>query len=181
MERQLSLYISAAPEMDAECELVGQTLAGLTKGVRWVIRRTPSSREPVNPDLVALRASQFYLMLLGTDLVAPMGVEWMAAREAGLAVFAFRPVARLASPAAAYLGKSAGVEWRSYRSAQEFARAFEQDLITRLVEGTPGYGLELADIEELGQRLRALREGHETPAADERRGAGRGGVILPLS
>ena len=29
------------PEMDAECELLGQMLAGLRQTVRWMIKRTP--------------------------------------------------------------------------------------------------------------------------------------------
>ncbi|MBC7239453.1 MAG: hypothetical protein H5T71_05080, partial [Chloroflexi bacterium] len=72
--------------------------------------------------------------------------------------------------------------WQMYQSPQEFIRLFERDLITRLIEGTPGYGLDLADIEELSRRLKALDEADEkaqSEGGEERRGAGRGGVILP--
>ena len=57
--------------------------------------------------------------------------------------------------------------------------SLERALITELIRGTPGYGLHLSDIEELSARLKKLEEGEQRQEGDERRGAGRGGVILP--
>jgi len=178
MEKELILYISAAPEMDAECELVGQRLAELPKSARWVIKRTPGAHEGGNPDIETLRRSHFYLMLLGMDITAPMGVEWLAAREARVTTFAYRNSNRIISPAAAFFMRNAGVVWEQYQTPQEFIHHLERALITRLVEGTPGYGLDLVDIEALSARLQALEKDKEKAAGDERRGAGRGGVIL---
>lgn len=178
MPRELGLYISAAAEMDAECELVGQLLARIPRSVRWKIKRTPRSFEFGNPDLEQLRQSQFHLFLVGMDIQAPMGVEWEAAHREQLFTLAYRNIETLASPAAAAFVRESGLAWRPYKSSQEFIQMFERDLITRLIEGTPGYGLYLEDIEELAQRLRALEEPGKG-AAEERRGAGRGGVILP--
>ena len=97
MAVELVLYVSAAAEMDPECELLGQMLAALPRSARWTIKRTPGSGEPANPDLTALRSATAYVMLLGADLVAPMGVEWTAAENAGVTRFAYRrrrPVGR---------------------------------------------------------------------------------------
>lgn len=178
MEKELILYISAAPDMDAECELIGQRLAEMPRSARWVIKRTPNTHEGGNPDLEILRRSHFYLMLLGMDIVAPMGVEWLAARQAGLNVLAYRNLNRILSPAAAYFVRNAGVTWEQYYTPQEFIRHLEHALITRLIEGTPGYGLGLADIEAISARLQVLKDDKGTDSEDERRGAGRGGVIL---
>ncbi len=101
------------------------------------------------------------------------------AREAGLTTFAFRNISALPSPAAAFFIHNAGTDWQRYQTPQEFIHRFERLLISRLIEGTPGYGLSLSDIEELTQRLRALDEVESNSPSDERRGAGRGGVILP--
>lgn len=178
MPRELRLYISAATDMDAECELVGQLLASVPRAVRWTIKRTPRSFEFGNPDMEQLRHSQFYLFLLGMDIQAPMGVEWEAAHQEQLFTLAYRNIERPPSPAAATFARESGIPWRLYRSPQEFIRMFERDLIARLLEGTPGYGLHLEDLEELAQRLRALEQ-PPTGASEERRGAGRGGIILP--
>ncbi len=178
MAVELVLYVSAAAEMDPECELLGQLLAALPRSARWTIKRTPGSGEPANPDLTALRSATAYVMLLGGDLVAPMGVEWTAAENAGVTRFAYRRRDRVASPAAASFARESGVHWESYGTAGEFAAHFERALIAELVQGTPGYGLDLRIIEELAARLHEL-ESLERPDDESRRGAGQGGVILP--
>ena len=178
MDNELALYISAAAEMDAECELVGRLLAEGLKSIRWRIRRTPLHQD-VNPDLLAIAASQFYLILLGTDVSAPMGVEWRAAEHAGAAIMAFRNQDKLPSPAATYFARNMGITWQDYKTPGDFAIKFERALLTRLINGTPGYGLDLTTIEDLASRLRAL----ETPAHqgdDQRRGAGQGGIIFAV-
>jgi hypothetical protein len=185
MDRQLSIYISAAPAMDPECELLGQTLAQLTPAVRWEVRRTPRSAAHDNLDLDALRASPLYLILLGADIVAPMGVEWMAAQQAHLHAFAYRSTKAVPSPAASAFARNAGLSWIPYDSPLDLQRQFERALIEALVDGTPGLGLHLADIESLAERLRVLegeraaRQGKTAPESEERRGAGGGGIILP--
>ncbi len=178
MENELAVYVSAAHEMDAECELLGQLLADMPKSIKWVIKRTPGPYERGNPDIEALRRSQFHLILLGLDVTAPIGVEWRAAQEAGLAAFGFRNTGRTPSPAASVFVRDSGMSWQDYQTPLEFIRAFERALIGQLIEGTPGYGLGLKEIEELSQRLASLDEGAEKPDDEERRGAGRGGIIF---
>ncbi|NLG49602.1 MAG: hypothetical protein GX552_05770 [Chloroflexi bacterium] len=180
MAKQLAVYVSASPEMDAECELLGQLLAGMFHSTQWTIKRTPAYYERMNPDLDALRGSQFYVILLGMDIMAPMGVEWMVAQEMGLPTFAFHNVEVVASPATSYFMRQSGAQWQSYRSPQEFIHQLERQLIHKLLEGTPGYGVEVSDLEELSARLKALEEQDQAQdRGEERRGAGRGGIILP--
>ena len=177
MEKELGVYISASIEMDPECELLGQLLAETPKSIQWVIKRTPTAHEEANPDLELLRNSHFYLLLLGMDITAPIGVELRAALESGATVLAYRDPGRLLSPAGSAFVRNTRFTWHPYRTPQDFVQKFERTLITLLLDGTPGYGLELRDIEELAQRLKTLDQGREQ-SEDERQGAGRGGVIL---
>jgi hypothetical protein len=178
MAKELAIYVSASPELDAECELLGQLLASLPRSVRWTIKRTPGPHEPGIPDLKALRGSQFYVILLGMDIMAPIGVELVAALEERVLTMAYRARRMAPSPAAAYFAQNVEVEWRWYDTPQEFVQQFEKRLITELISGTPGYGLALGDLEELSARLKALEEEVDSAEVEERRGAGRGGVIL---
>ncbi len=180
MAAELSIYVSASAEMDAECELLGQMLAHMGRSLRWTIKRTPGPHEVGNPDLEALTNSHFYLILMGTDITAPIGVEWRAAQEAGVTTYAFRNVERVTSPAAAVFVHHINARWVPYHTPHEFVRLFERALIDRLLEGTPGYGLDLADLEELARRKQTLEQEEEQGQAEgeERRGAGGGGVIL---
>jgi hypothetical protein len=176
---QLGIYVSASSEMDAECELLGQLLASLPRSVRWNIKRTPGPHEEMSPDLEALFSSRFYVVLLGMDIMAPIGVELQAAQSAGLWMRAYRCREKTPSPAAAYFAQNAQVEWRWYETPHDFVGDFEKGLIQELLQGTPGYGLTLRDLEELTERIKAIEEGEEAVDSDDRRGAGRGGVILP--
>ncbi|MHB0858971.1 MAG: hypothetical protein ACYC5M_15570 [Anaerolineae bacterium] len=184
MDKWLALYVSASPEMDAECELLGQLLAEMPATIRWIIRRTPKPQEVTQPDIEGLRASHFYVILLGMDLMAPVGVEWMAAQAVGLPSFAYHNVSVPPSPATAHFVRNAGIPWQHYETPAEFARHLEKALIERLIQGTPGYGLDLPDIEELSRRLAGLEDKAESSSAgdrrgsEDRRGAGHGGVIL---
>lgn len=179
-EKALSIYVSAAPEMDRECELLGQLLAGMVHSVRWTIRRTPRPYEDGNPDLEALRTSTAYLILLGGDIMAPIGVEWQAARAAGVSTLAYRNMDRLPTPATAFFAHNMSIPWEGYSTPEEFVRRFEEALVRLLLNSSPGLGLDTDDIMELSGRLRALvGRSEDERELDQRRGAGRGGVILP--
>ena len=178
MTTELTLYVSAAQEMEAECEGVGQLLAGLLPSVRWTLHRTPTGRRNQNPDFRAIHGSDLHLFILGTDIVAPMGVEWREAQQGDAKLFLFRLTGRALSPAASFFLHHTGVQWRRFENAPDLVRRFERQLSTELIAGTPGYGLGLEEIESLRARLEQIPfqgEADKTSA----RGAGQGGVILP--
>jgi len=180
MDKELSIYVSASGEMDAECELIGQLLADITKTARSTIRRTPRSPQDLTPDIDALIRSDFYIILLGADLVAPTGVEWSAARRTGVSCLAYRRAGVMPSPALSHFIRSTDLPWQEYQTPTEFARKFERDLVSRLLQETPGHGLDLQDVEELSARLERLSDQDlEQSGPETRRGAGHGGVILP--
>jgi len=180
MDRELSIYISASEEMDAECELVGQLLAEITRQTRSTIRRTPPSRDMVNPDVEALVRSDFYIAILGSDLVAPIGVEWQAAQRARVRTLGYRNVEATPSPSMQHFLRHTEHDWQEYHTPEEFIRKLEKTLLSRMIEETPGLGLHLEDLEEISARLKALEdEEDQEPTPDDRRGASRGGVILP--
>ena len=180
MSKELTLYISAGPEMDDECELLGRVLARMPHGVKWVIKRTPGPFEDGTPDRQALQTSSFYLILLGMDIYAPMGVEWQLAQGSGAFVMAYRNSNALPSPAAAHFAHNTGLVWDYYATAEELTVKFERRLVEQLISGTPGYGLELEDIEALLTLRKQIqeRDGNPEETSDDRRGAGYGGVIL---
>lgn len=175
---ELTLYISAAQELDAECEAIGQLLARLLPSARWTLHRTPTGRRNQNPDLRALHSSNLHLFILGSDIVAPFGVEWREAQHAKTPMFLFRAAGRALSPAASFFIHHSGAHWQKFRSPADLALKFERQLITELIAGTPGYGLGLDEIESLRARLEQLPSEQE-PDETDARGAGQGGVILP--
>jgi hypothetical protein len=176
--RELGLYVSASADMDPECELLGQMLARLTPSVRWSIKRTPTAHQQIDPDWASLRRSDAYVILVGRDITAPIGVEWRAAREGGIPIYAYRSISGTPSPAVSAFVRQAGDEWYPYESPQSFAAQFRRRLARQLIDGTPGYDLSLKELEALAAELQDT--GSEAmDSGEERRGAGRGGIILP--
>jgi hypothetical protein len=126
-----------------------------------------------------LRRCHFYLILLGMDIQAPIGVELQEAQSTGKTILAYRNAEATPSPAASVFARDARLPWESYHTPSEFAQHLERQLVEKLIAGTPGYGLDLGDIETLAARLKAMEEAMPQPEGEERRGAGQGGVILP--
>ncbi|MHB9033525.1 MAG: hypothetical protein ACYC6L_10800 [Anaerolineae bacterium] len=176
MAGELQIYISAAQEMDPESDLISKLLAEHIKTIRWRIWRTPL-HGMLNPDRDIITSSPFFVILLGTDLVAPMGVEWDIAARAGSFVIAFRDESRTISPAADYFIRNMEISWQTFKRREAFILAFERILLTQLLNGPPGYGLDLHDIELIADRLRLVESAAPAPEVS-RREAGQGGVIL---
>lgn len=177
--RELGLYVSANAEMDPECELLGQILAQLTPSVRWTIKRTPPTHDKADPDWAALAQADFYVILVGRDITAPIGVEWQAAREIHIYTTAYRSLQATPSPALSAFVRRSNAEWRRYDSPQAFASDLRQRLARQLIDGTPGYGLSMPEIEALALVLQDTNGEDYAASGEERRGAGRGGIILP--
>ena len=176
--RELHLYVSANAEMDPECELLGQMLAQLTRSVGWSIKRTPPSYQKTDPDWVALADADLYVILIGSDITAPIGVEWRAARERRTPAFAYRNTQATPTPALSAFVRHTDAEWRGYVSSQAFVLDLKQRIARQLIDGTPGYGLPLEEIEFLAAALQDKKDDGPIGTGEERRGAGQGGVIL---
>jgi len=175
--RELGIYISASAEMDPECELLGQMLAKLTRSIRWNIKRTPASHQQQDPDWTALEHAVAHILLVGRDITAPIGVEYRVAREHGVPTYAYRSAAFTPSPALAAFVRQTDADWHTYDDPQELAAEVRRRIARQLIEGTPGYGLSLEEIESLAAELKEQDTAEQS--GEERRGAGRGGVILP--
>lgn len=75
------LYISAAPDLRFERDVLARAITEIPTTLGWTITQTPpASREP---DLSAVRLADAHLLILGSDIQAPVGLEWAVARRAG--------------------------------------------------------------------------------------------------
>ena len=77
----ITLYISASADLLAEREGLGRAVAEMTVDLPWQISQSPLRSEPLDLDLVI--QADIHLLLLGGDIRAPVGLEWMAASRAG--------------------------------------------------------------------------------------------------
>ncbi len=81
MADQVLIYISAASDLGFEREVLGRAITEIPTTLAWRILQTPLNAE--EPDLSSLARADVHMLLLGTDVRAPVGVEWLAARRTG--------------------------------------------------------------------------------------------------
>jgi hypothetical protein len=176
MTRSIRLFVSSSPGLALEREALGQAVADLPVSVGWEIKHTPRPGEDVRDPLAFVETCDLYLLVLGADFAAPMGLEWRQAQVAGRSVLAYRKRV-LHSPSAQSILRQAGVAWTDFESPQDLKTRVAQALARMILDRGESLGLHLDDVEPLLALVQAAEE--ETPTEpDRRRGAGRGGVIL---
>jgi len=176
MTRPIRLFVSSSPDLAAEREALGQAVAELPVSVGWEIKHTPRAGEDALEALDFVERCDLYLVVLGADFAAPMGVEWQRALGAGRTLLAYRKDV-LYSPSAQTLLRQSDVAWTEFQSPQELKVQVSRALAQVVLDRGEQFGLHLEDVEGLLALVKA--EEGETPAdLDRRQGAERGGVIL---
>ncbi len=170
MPTQVRLFISAAPDLEPAREMLGQALAELPINVGWVIKRTP--------DVDSVAECHLFLLLMGSDIWAPVGLELYWARRTEKPVLAYRSDTMRTPAGQVFLQENADLSWVTCADLPALRRAVVRDLGRFLLEHADRYGLTLLEIEALHGHLGRL--GVSGPAAAPRKagGAGGGGVIL---
>jgi hypothetical protein len=176
MPRSIHLFVSSSPNLAPEREALGQTVAELPVSSGWEIKHTPGPDEDVSVVFDFIQHCDLFVLMLGADFAAPMGVEWQQARGAHRSVLAYRKRV-LHSPSAQQLLRESHLSWTEFESPQDFKGHLSQALVKILLDGGEQFGLHLGDVEALLKLIQSDDE--EAPGEpDRRRGAGRGGVIL---
>jgi len=176
MARPICLFISSSPDLAPEREALGQVVAELPVSVGWEIRHTPRPGEDAREPLAFAERCDLYLVVLGADFAAPMGLEWRQAMGAGKPLLAYRKRV-LHSPSAQSLLRQSDVAWTPFESPQELEAHATRALAQAVLDRGEQFGLHLDDVESLLALVKVEKE--ETPTEpDRRRGAGRSGVIL---
>ena len=175
MTASIRLFVSSSPDLAPEREALGQAVAELPVSVGWEIKHTPRPGEDAEEALSFLERCDLFLVVLGADFAAPMGLEWRRALSGGKRALAYRKRV-LHSPSAQKLLGEWDVAWTAFETPQELKAHATQALARVMLDRGEEFGLHLDDVEGLMGLVEAEEEASEEP--DRRRGAGRGGVIL---
>ena len=180
MSRAIRLYVSSSPDLAMEREAVGQAVAELPVSTGWEIKHTPGAGEIAHEALEFVERCDLYLLVLGADFAAPMGLEWRRAAHADRVVLAYRKRV-LHSPSAQELLRRSWVAWTAFESPSELKERITLALAQAVLDRGEQFGLHLDDVEGLLALLSPESGPHDDErgaTADRRRGAERGGVIL---
>jgi hypothetical protein len=176
---RLRLFVSAGADLEAEHEAIGRGVAHIpVPSLGWAIGRTPRRRELQFVAWEEIAAADLFVLILGRDIRAPVGVELLAARRADKRVLAYRKNVRRTQAAAAF-ARDTVVDWIEYDVPREVARLAQVALVETVLAQGPARRLPPVERDTLRGFLEELRRGKvETPPLGETGGAGGGGVIL---
>jgi len=178
MSDRVVLYISAATDLTLEREVLGRAATEIPTSLGWRIRQTPGPNEKLDSEAVA--QSDVHLIIMGSDIRAPVGAEWLAARRAGRTPTLFLKQAVLHTPAATVFIRDLEryAAWRPYSSAADLRGLVLKLLVEHILDNAAHYQISPREFDKLRAWQKKL-EGAEKQSVDETRGgAGAGSVIL---
>jgi hypothetical protein len=177
LPRPIRLFVSCSPGLTPEREIVGQAVAELPVEVGWEIKHTAGPGEDDRPAVTFVDRCDFYLLLLGGDFAAPMGVELRRAQLGSKPLLAYRKEVPQ-SPAAQQVRRRSDLAWTTFQTPLQLKRTVSQALAEAILDRGEQFGLHVREIEALLKITRSKGQEGRSEEADRRRGAGRGGVIL---
>ncbi len=173
MASQVRLFISAGPDLEPARELLGQALAEFPINVGWVIKRTP--------DVDSVAESHLFVLLLGVDITAPVGLELYWARRTEKPIYAYRMETHRTPAGQVFLQETSLLDWRRCRDLAALRRHVLADLSRFLLGNLERYGITVLEAERLRMFIESLEKTTE-PAGEQPApkpaGAAGGGVIL---
>lgn len=177
MTDMIHLYISAAPDLDREREVLGRAVTEIPVTLGWRIFQSPVHGETV--DLNAVATANVHLLLLGSDIRAPIGLEWLTARRAGKRPAPFLKRDRLRTPAAqAFIRHIEEANaWHPFVDSADLRAQALELLADHILNQAAVYVLSPDEIARLMSWKEELK-GSKVEIQDLHGGAGEGGVIL---
>ena len=149
MARRFLLYISAATDMEAERDILARSVIAIPVDLTWRIEQSPRGNAPIDQTLIA--TADMHLLLLGGDIRAPVGLEWIAARRVGRMPKPFLKIGASRTQAAEQFRRFIELQasWRPFASSTELQQAVQQLLARQIVDFAPTYGLSPDEIAQL--------------------------------
>jgi hypothetical protein len=170
MPTQVRLFVSAGPAEEPVREFLARALVELPVNVGWAIKRTP--------DVDSVAECHVFMLVLGSDITAPVGLELWWAQRTEKPVLAYRSDAIRTPAGQVFVQENAHLDWRHYADLPVLRRAVLRDLGRFLLAHAERYGITLTEMETLRGFLAGLETSQPRAAPPKATGAAGGGVIL---
>ena len=178
MADRILLYISAASDLSFEREVLGRAIVEIPTSLGWRIKQTPVADELL--DLEAVTAADVHILLMGGDIRAPVGAEWLAARRAGRLPTLFLKQGAHRTPAAQVfvrdLERHAG--WRPFDDAADLRRQVLALLTEHILNHAAHYRISPDEFEKLRVWQKQLDSTDQKSVDKTRGGAGASSIVL---
>jgi hypothetical protein len=178
MVDKLRLYISAAPDLRFERDFLARAIAEIPTSLGWTINQTPGpDREP---DLDAVARADVHMLIIGSDIQAPVGLEWAASRRAGNAVTLLYKASALQTQAAQAFVRDLSKygHWLPFDDAPGLRTRALKLLADHLLAHAARYDLDAREMGKLRDWRKTLDDKPNKGVDDRRGGADESAVIL---
>ena len=149
MENDIVVYISAASDLQHEREILGRIAAEIPIDIGWRIVLSPTGDGLL--DLESIQYADIHFLLLGGDIRAPIGQEWIIARQAGRQPIPYLKNGILRTTAALdflrYIKTQA--VWKPFTTGTDLRHSTLVDITDRILQYALEYRLSLTDIDNL--------------------------------
>jgi hypothetical protein len=175
---KIFLYISAAQDLEHERDVLGRAVVDIPTTLGWNIVQSPIRGEPV--DLESVTRADLHLVLLGGDIRAPIGSEWLTARRAGRtpALFLKQGIPRTIAAQSFRRHVEEWARWQPFEGLADLRKQALKMISNHILNKAGYYSLSSTEYDSLQTWINKLEEIHGE-VEDERRGVtGESSVIL---
>lgn len=178
MADEFVLYISAAQDLAIERDLIARTVTEIPVTLGWRIFQSPLRGGHLNRE--ALQNADIHLLLIGSDIRAPIGFEWALARKAGRRTILFRKTGILVTPAGERFIREINevATWNTFEDSASLRVEILKLIADHIIEHAIHFALRGDEYEGLINWREKLAHEKPAPVQEETGGAGNSSVIL---
>ena len=143
------IYISAAADLQRERDLLGRIATEIPVDKGWRIIQSPTGDGLL--DVASIQNADIHFLLLGGDIRAPIGQEWIIARNSGQHPLPFLKEGILHTDAALDFTRyiQAQSPWKTFKDIYDLHISALTEITNRLLNFALQYDLSLNDLENL--------------------------------
>jgi hypothetical protein len=176
----VTVYLSAASDLELEREVLNRAITEIPTTLAWRILQTPLTAH--EPDLVALAEADIHLLLLGSDVRAPVGVEWASARRARRLPLLFLKSGIIRTQAAQAFERELArhAAWQAYTAIADIQRRFLLLVSRHILSRHQYYSLSAEEHEKLIEWRERLKASKQRKVDQTLGGAGNSSMIFSV-
>ena len=156
MGDQILLYISAVSDLKNERELISRAIPEIPVTLRWRIVLSPKYGDIVDKDAIA--NADVYVLMLGSDIQAPVGYELRVAQQSGsqMLLLLKEGVKRTSAARNFIRFVEHYFSWDRFSEGSTLRYKVYNLLANHILEHKTYYALSREEYEQLDQRIRLI-------------------------
>ena len=172
------LYISAASDLDLERDLLARAVTEIPVTLRWRIIQSTTRGE--SQELEAAGKADLHFLIMGSDIRAPIGLEWyIAQRDSRTPILFLKQDATHTPAAGVFIRELGSVEtWRPFKSSSDLRQQFLKLIGDHLLNQAAYYELNSEEYERLVSWRKEIDKSGMESTDEVKAGAGESSIIL---